>query len=1327
MKRSVQYLMFSVPLLLGSLAQAKDLPNFNAYAAAKPIAARLAPFSAPAGAPPAFVSSTDERRGVPTFLWAARDAVASTSALAPLGPEAAARLHLARHAERYGLGPSALGTAEVTHVHDLGTGGIIVVLRQRVGGVALIRQDVKVLMDRSLQLIAITGNLHAGAVPTPKGAAFKVPETQAIASALADLYGPSFLPADLVSTKKEKAEFRYYDLVGTAAKAHSLRFSTPSRVKKVFFPLPDKIVPAYYLELRSGDPASTTSDAYGYVFAADDGRLLYRENQTHFDAFNYRVWADKTGDLRPADGPMADFTPHPTGTPDGSYPPFVAPSLVTMDGFNKNPSNTFDPWLPAGATETKGNNVDAYTDDGAPDGFSAGDVRASITAAGTFDRVYDVSLGPQTNDNQRMASVTQIFYVTNWLHDWWYDSGFTEAAGNGQANNLGRGGVAGDPVLAEAQDSAPTQRNNANMSAGVDGESPRMQMYVWDGAAGAMSLSIPGVGANLTTNTADFGPQNYNVTGTVVLAVDATAPVNDGCEAIINDVSGKIALIDRGLCPFEQKAQNAQAAGAIAVLLVNNKPGGAPQMPGSPNNGVTIPIMSMTQADGATLKAALLNGAVTATLQRAATADRDGTIDNTVVAHEWAHYLHGRLVPGCGSAQCGGEGEGWGDTDAFMMEVRAGDNLDGTFAAAQYATASFLDAGYFGIRRYPYSTNMSKDPLTFKHISSGEPLPAGIPVADSGGDNSEVHNAGEIWATMMFEAYVALLKQTQGPNPVYSFDEAHRRMSNYIVGGMKLAPTDPTYTEQRDGVLATAIAADPNDFNLMAQAFAKRGAGTCAVSPARDSQDLTGVVESFTVNPNIQILSVKIDDSISSCDSDGNLDADETGNIAVKVMNGGPATMSSTTVDVAIGAKGVTFPNGSKVDLGPLAAYATATAEIQIKLDSSFTKKANLDLQVNVTNPEACNPKQTLATAPLVNFDEVKTSATLDDVEAAGTVWKVTGDGSDAIWGRREGAAGNHVWRGIDFASPSDTALVSPPLDVSPTDDFILTFSHAHQFETSMNTNWDGSVIELSLNGGNTWQDISKWGDPGYGGPIGDPMNQANNVLNGRQGYIDHNPSFPARDTVTVNMGKKLAGKTVQVRFRIGTDDAAGEFGWELDDLGFQGITNKPFSALIDDATVCAGTPKADAGPDQTVTSGEMVVLDASKSSDPKNLPLTFAWQETAGATVVLSGDMAVMAQFTAPPVTMPTTLVFQVVASDGKASASDTVNILVNPTMSTSSAGGGGGDTGGSTTGGTPPSAFGGCGCFIGGAPADTSFTVPLLALSALLIRRRRRVSGQA
>src|SRR4051812_39507490 len=52
-------------------------------------------------------------------------------------------------------------------------------------------------------------------------------------------------------------------------------------------------------------------------------------------------------------------------------------------------------------------------------------------------------------------------------------------------------------------------------------------------------------------------------------AVGAASPA-DGCSAIGAAVSGKIALIDRGNCTFKTKVANAQAAGAIAVVIGNN-------------------------------------------------------------------------------------------------------------------------------------------------------------------------------------------------------------------------------------------------------------------------------------------------------------------------------------------------------------------------------------------------------------------------------------------------------------------------------------------------------------------------------------------------------------------------------------------------------------------------------------------------------------------------------------------------------------------------------------------------------------------------------------
>jgi hypothetical protein len=47
----------------------------------------------------------------------------------------------------------------------------------------------------------------------------------------------------------------------------------------------------------------------------------------------------------------------------------------------------------------------------------------------------------------------------------------------------------------------------------------------------------------------------------------------DGCEPIVSDVAGRIALVDRGTCTIPVKAQHAQDAGAVALIVANNLPG----------------------------------------------------------------------------------------------------------------------------------------------------------------------------------------------------------------------------------------------------------------------------------------------------------------------------------------------------------------------------------------------------------------------------------------------------------------------------------------------------------------------------------------------------------------------------------------------------------------------------------------------------------------------------------------------------------------------------------------------------------------------------------
>ncbi|HEX8722334.1 MAG TPA: PA domain-containing protein [Pyrinomonadaceae bacterium] len=124
-----------------------------------------------------------------------------------------------------------------------------------------------------------------------------------------------------------------------------------------------------------------------------------------------------------------------------------------------------------------------------------------------------------------------------------------------------------------------------------------------------LKVNSPGPAAYAVV-MADFGGR---LSSAGVTANVAQASPADACTALANAsaVAGRIALIDRGGCNFDVKVKNAQDAGAVGVVVVNNV-AGAPITMGSATAGlasaITVPAMMVSQADGATLKSQLASG-----------------------------------------------------------------------------------------------------------------------------------------------------------------------------------------------------------------------------------------------------------------------------------------------------------------------------------------------------------------------------------------------------------------------------------------------------------------------------------------------------------------------------------------------------------------------------------------------------------------------------------------------------------------------------------------------------------------------------------------------
>ena len=135
------------------------------------------------------------------------------------------------------------------------------------------------------------------------------------------------------------------------------------------------------------------------------------------------------------------------------------------------------------------------------------------------------------------------------------------------------------------------------------------------GAYGFTSTNdVAGWGSPDLTDTANA------VMDTLMFVEDGTTGTNpqgnpisqEGCSPLINDLTGKIAVIWRNTCQFGVKIQNAQNAGAVAVIIINREPGLVNMAPGDSGAVCTIPAVFIEDASGAVITAEMANGPVVA-------------------------------------------------------------------------------------------------------------------------------------------------------------------------------------------------------------------------------------------------------------------------------------------------------------------------------------------------------------------------------------------------------------------------------------------------------------------------------------------------------------------------------------------------------------------------------------------------------------------------------------------------------------------------------------------------------------------------------------------
>lgn len=502
-------------------------------------------------------------------------------------------------------------------------------------------------------------------------------------------------------------------------------------------------------------------------------------------------------------------------TADDSYRVFPRDPVTTPQVIVNGPGpTTASPlgWLSPGTHRTidiSGNNVHAYLDR-IPDDLP--DPGGSPVTDGNFLAVADLAVEPTTPVDQAVA-IQNLFFLNNLVHDTLYRHGFDEAAGNFQQDNFGRAPHGGDPVNAEGQDGAGV--DNANFATPPDGLSPRMQMFLWTGKGDHQVVVDP---PSLTAGTyraqgATFGPKldPAGVPGDLVVANDGVGDTADACETVLNDLTGRIAVVDRGTCTFVTKVKNAQAAGAVAVVVINVR-GDSIFTMGGTDATVTIPSVLVGRSDGAAIEAGLpAHGRVR--LTDPPPVHRDGDLDSDIVWHEYGHGLTWRMIGSMQGPMAGAVGEGMSDVLAIVMNEND--------VVGEYA---FDDPR--GIRRFPYGSY----PLTYRSVQG-----------------TEVHDDGEVYAAIgwrLFRDYAAA-----GLSKDALLDD--------LVDGMNFTPSSPKFEDMRNGILASIAASGGGRECLVWEAFAHFGVGVGAEAHAANGLGLTGpaatpvppirVTESFAV------------------------------------------------------------------------------------------------------------------------------------------------------------------------------------------------------------------------------------------------------------------------------------------------------------------------------------------------------------------------------------------------------------------------------------------------------------------------------------------------
>jgi uncharacterized repeat protein (TIGR01451 family) len=425
---------------------------------------------------------------------------------------------------------------------------------------------------------------------------------------------------------------------------------------------------------------------------------------------------------------------------------------------------------------------------------------------------------------------------------------------------------------------------------------------------------------------------------------------------------------------------------------------------------------------------------------------RDSSLDNGIIIHEYGHGISTRLVGGPANPLClfnpESMGEGWSDWFTLALTAKPGDTGAEARGMGTYVLGQPSDGP--GIRRVPYSTDMSIDPQTYDWLKR----------------SSEVHDVGEVWATMLWEAYWALVDEHGYDPDIYTGTGGNNLALRLVMDGMKFTVCDPGFVDARDAILIADEVNNggANQCTLWA-AFAKRGLGFSATQGS--PFDPFDGSEAFDLPP-----SCRDDLSVDKTTSTPEVEAGKVLTYEIAVNNYTSQTLTGLTLTDPIPAN-TTYVPGSASDGGNEVGGVITWQLPDLNPDEGVTR--TFAVTVDRTFPDA---------------EEIF----FDDMESGGGNWEATG-----LWHLEDDTepCGNsfsptHSWyygQAPDCLYTDDSVgqLTTVQPIALPNGRILLSFMSWQDFEiccdqgqvlvSTDGTNYLPVLFTGSSNG--TWQDLS--------------------------------------------------------------------------------------------------------------------------------------------------------------------------------------------------------------------------------------------------------------